>query len=147
MHRLLIWQSILISFPINVLGRSGRRWHVSRIASPIPMRSQTLRFTLLAILPAWLAIASPASGQGTDNPSPSSSTTSSSPPVIKLPPFDVTAQKEQPPSIKQTFEKFNHVFDGPFPSLRSGPLIEAILWRHHYLTEHPTEEAVIVTTQ
>jgi hypothetical protein len=130
----------------------------------------------LALCPAWLIFISATKGQDADDSispppavslpppnlgaptldSPSGSSrpaneaetsTSSSQSVIKLPPFEVTAPRDQTPSLKQTYEKANHAFDGPFPSLRSGSLIEAILWRHRYLTEHTDEEAVIVTTQ
>jgi hypothetical protein len=116
------------------------------------------------LLPAGLAIGPAAWAQDPDNPvppppvvqlpppvlndaPPAASPASSAHAVIKLPPFDVTEPKEHLPSINGTFEKLNHVFDGTFPSLRSGPLIEAILWRHRYLKEHPREDAIIVTTQ
>ncbi len=61
---------------------------------------------------------------------------------VKLSPFVVTDKKP-----KAGIEKLVHLFDGEFPSLRSGPMVEAILWRHRYLTDHPAENAVIITDQ
>jgi hypothetical protein len=68
-------------------------------------------------------------------------------PPVQLPPVEVTGSRILPHDINSTFEKMNHLFDGPFPSLRSGPMIEAILWRHRFLDKHPGEQALIVTTE
>jgi hypothetical protein len=128
------------------------------------MRPRLPRFTTLATLPIWLVLASATQGQDADNlvpPPPAAplpppdltppmlapAATSSAPAVIKLPTFKVIAPRDQPSALKETFEKVNHAFDGPFPSLRSGQLIEAILWRHQYLNDHPHETAFIATTQ
>lgn len=66
---------------------------------------------------------------------------------VKLPPYEVIDSRLESAQIHPGYEKINHLFDGPFPQLRSGPLIEAILWRHRYLVAHPDEGAVIITGQ
>jgi hypothetical protein len=65
--------------------------------------------------------------------------------TIQLPPYEVIGEKPQWGAFHQSFETLNHAFDGPFPELRSGPLIEAILWRHRYLITHPSDDAIILT--
>lgn len=67
--------------------------------------------------------------------------------TIQLPPYEVIGEKPEWGTLRQSFETLNHAFDGPFPELRSGPLIEAILWRHRYLAEHPSDDAIILTAQ
>jgi len=105
----------------------------------IQPRIRSARFGHWALLPACLVVASPLCGEPVVNPSPA--------PPVQLPPYDVSAPRELGPNIDSGIEKLNHLFDGPFPSLRSGALIEAILWRHRYLGEHPEEKAVIITTE
>ncbi len=63
-------------------------------------------------------------------------------PAVQLPAVEVTASRDQGAQIFGG----NPLFDHAFADLRSGTLIEAILWRHHYLENHPHDEAVIVTT-
>jgi hypothetical protein len=65
--------------------------------------------------------------------------------TIQLPPYEVIGEKPEWGTFHQSFETLNHAFDGPFPELRSGPLIEAILWRHRYLATHPSDDAIILT--
>ncbi|HEX3730496.1 MAG TPA: hypothetical protein VHV47_11870, partial [Opitutaceae bacterium] len=60
-------------------------------------------------------------------------------PPVMLPEVEVRAQP-----FFDGFEKINHAFDGAFPSLNSGELVEAVLWRHRYLAAHPQEQAIIV---
>src|SRR5665213_1750110 len=90
-----------------------------------------------------LAVASPSFGQNAapSPPSPAAGAT------IQLPPYEVIGEKPEWGAMRQSFETLNHAFDGPFPELRSGPLIEAILWRHRYLAEHPSDDAIILTAQ
>ncbi|HEX3729406.1 MAG TPA: hypothetical protein VHV47_06350, partial [Opitutaceae bacterium] len=64
---------------------------------------------------------------------------------MHLPPYQVTVPQGTN-GFLIAWDKLNHAFDGPFPELRSGPMVEAILWRHRYLADHPNEKAVIVTT-
>jgi hypothetical protein len=66
--------------------------------------------------------------------------------TVKLPPYNVVEPPVQESKFHALFEGLNHRFDGPFPELRSGPMVEAILWRHRFLEEHPNEDAIIVTT-
>ncbi len=66
--------------------------------------------------------------------------------VVHLAPYEMIEPKA-PETLHQKLQALDHVFDGPFPELRSGPLIEAILWRHKYLAEHPGDHALILTTQ
>ncbi len=63
-------------------------------------------------------------------------------PAVQLPSVTVTAQKDKGNPIFGG----NSLFDGPFADLAGGPLIEAIFWRHRYLTNHPQEDAVILTS-
>ncbi|HVW21429.1 MAG TPA: hypothetical protein VHC86_09450 [Opitutaceae bacterium] len=65
---------------------------------------------------------------------------------VRLPPYNVISAPSKETRFHAFFEGLNHKFDGPFPELRSGPMVEAILWRHRFLEEHPKEDAVIVTT-
>lgn len=102
------------------------------------MKLRTPQIALLAVLPTLTIFVSSMRGAQTVNPAPA--------PPVQLPPYLVTGSTDLPHDINGTFEKLNHLFDGPFPSLRSGALIEAILWRHRYLEAHPDEQAVIITT-
>ena len=61
-------------------------------------------------------------------------------------PYEVIEPKA-PQTFHEKMQALDHVFDGPFPELRSGPLIEAILWRHKYMIEHPADRALILTTE
>ena len=61
-------------------------------------------------------------------------------PTVQLPPYEVIEAKDPKRDLP------NPLFDHVFADLRSGPMIEAILWRHRYLEDHPREEAVILTT-
>src|SRR5580698_2243556 len=93
------------------------------------------KLALPAIWAALLAGLSPVQAAQTATPP--------SEPAVQLPPVEVTAsQQKKPQSIFETNPLFLHTF----ADLRSGPMIEAILWRHHYLEDHPQEQAVIVTT-
>ncbi len=56
-------------------------------------------------------------------------------------PVEVTAQQPRTHSILGG----NPLFDHNFADLAGGPLIAAIFWRHRYLTDHPQEDAVILT--
>ncbi len=62
--------------------------------------------------------------------------------AVQLPPVTVTARKEKENPIFGG----NSLFDSTFANLAGGPLIEAILWRHRFLANHPGEDAVILTT-
>lgn len=62
-------------------------------------------------------------------------------PAVQLPAVEVTATKD-----KTEHKTYNSYHEGTFARLRSGPMVEAILWRHHYLASHPQEEAIILTT-
>jgi hypothetical protein len=99
---------------------------------PLPPRAWPRALCVLAGLPAVLLAQT--SQPKADEP-------------VQLPPFNVTAPSAPLLKFQQAYEKLNHRFDGPFPGLRSGPMIEAILWRHKYLKDHPGEDAIIVTTQ
>lgn len=66
--------------------------------------------------------------------------------TIQMAPYEVV-EPRPPAGLGEKLQEMDHSFDGPFPQLRSGPLIEAILWRHRYLSEHPSDRAVILTTQ
>jgi hypothetical protein len=85
---------------------------------------EILAALLLAALPARAA---PAAAEGPM-------------PAFQLPTVEVIESANRKPDLS------NPLFDHTFADLRSGPLIEAILWRHRYLEDHPREEAVIVTT-
>ena len=63
-------------------------------------------------------------------------------PAVQLPSVTVTAPKEKENPVFGG----NPLFDQTFADLAGGPLIEAIFWRHRFLTRHPQEDAVILTT-
>lgn len=65
--------------------------------------------------------------------------------TIHMEPYEVVEPKVSV-TIEQKLQDMDHRFDGPFAELRSGPMIEAILWRHRYLSEHPSDKAIILTT-
>ena len=62
--------------------------------------------------------------------------------MVELPSVTVTAKQEKQNPIFGG----NPLFDHTFADLAGGPLIEAIFWRHHFLTHYPQEDAVILTT-
>jgi hypothetical protein len=95
------------------------------------MKNELTRFGPGKFLVVLILAAVPARAQ-TVNPAPA--------PAVQLPTYEVTESKNR------KLEAPNPLFDHPFADLRSGPMIEAILWRHHYLEDHPREEAVILTT-
>jgi hypothetical protein len=94
-----------------------------------------------------LALAAPSAALAQNAAPAPASTAPAAGDTIQLPPYEVVGQKQDWSPMHQSFETLNHAFDGPFPELRSGPLIEAILWRHRYLITHPTEDAIILTIQ
>jgi hypothetical protein len=96
--------------------------------------------TIFACAAPALILASVSMAQTAATPLPASGGT------IQMAPYEVIDQKPDT-GCHQTYETLNHAFDDPFPELRSGPLIEAILWRHRYLADHPGEDAIIITTQ
>lgn len=65
---------------------------------------------------------------------------------IRLQTMVVTAEppKVGVEAIKEAYDHLNHLVDGPFPGFRNGFLIDAILWRYRYVSEHPAETAVVV---
>jgi hypothetical protein len=87
----------------------------------------------MLLAPLWSLLVSTAAGAPLANPSPQ--------PAVQLPSVEVTAAKD-----KTERKTYNSYHEGSFARLRSGPMIEAILWRHHYLSGHPKEEAIILTT-
>lgn len=87
----------------------------------------------LLLAPAWLALAAAATDVPLANPAPA--------PAVQVPAVEVTAPKGA--AAHRVFDSFH---EGAFARLRSGPMIEAILWRHHYLAGQPKEEAIILTT-
>ncbi len=89
----------------------------------------------LALLPVWPVRAAPSAETQT--------VSTDANPAVQLPQIVVTASRE-----KKTTPLFttNPLFDHPFADLRSGPMIEAIFWRHKYLKDNPAEQAIIVTT-
>jgi hypothetical protein len=96
---------------------------------------------ILAAMGTALAATAGAGAQNAAPPAPEPGDT------VHLPSYEVIGEKPEISGLHQSFETLNHAFDGPFPELRSGPLIEAILWRYRYLKEHPGNEALILTTQ
>ena len=61
---------------------------------------------------------------------------------VQLPAYEVTAPRFTSPTA-EFMEKMDTLFDSPWVDARGGPLIQDIIWRHGYLAEHPSEEAVI----
>jgi hypothetical protein len=76
---------------------------------------------------------------------PDASPTPPSGEVLKMEPYEVVSPR-LPSGFHEVLQSMDHALDGPFPEIRSGPLVEAILWRHRYLAEHTADKAVIVTT-
>ena len=87
-----------------------------------------------ALWPTLLTLAAAAAVHGapTANPAPAA--------PVQLPTYEVNETKNR------RLNPGNPLFDHAFADLRSGAMIEAILWRHHYLEDHAQEEAVIFTT-
>jgi len=65
---------------------------------------------------------------------------------MELPAFEVTAPTFTSP-LFEFYEKMDHLFDGPWVDAQGGALIQAIIWKHGYLSVHPTEDAVILIQQ
>ncbi len=65
---------------------------------------------------------------------------------VELPAYEVTAPKYSSGYAEFT-EKLNRLFDAPWIDARGSPLIQAIVWRHGYLSEHPSDDAVIYVSQ
>jgi hypothetical protein len=101
------------------------------MVSPSP-RSSPPPFTIPAIIVTLLIGISSGHAAQTANPGAN--------PAVQLPSVTVTAQKEKANPIFGG----NPLFDHTFADLAGGPLIEAIFWRHRYLTNHPQEDAVIL---
>jgi len=61
---------------------------------------------------------------------------------VNLPAYEVTAPRFSSP-FAAFIDKLNTMFDEPWIDARGSPLIQAIIWRHGYLVEHPSDEALI----
>ncbi len=66
--------------------------------------------------------------------------------AVELPAYEVTAPQYSS-GYSEFVEKLNRIFDAPWVDARGSPLIQAIVWRHGYLSEHPSDEAVIYVNQ
>jgi len=66
---------------------------------------------------------------------------------VEMPPVIVTVTREKVSPVVKFFRDLDNLFQGPFLNVRSGPLIEAIVWRYHFLQTHPQETAVILVDQ
>ncbi|HVW20527.1 MAG TPA: hypothetical protein VHC86_04880 [Opitutaceae bacterium] len=65
-------------------------------------------------------------------------------PPVQMSPYEVTAPPFTSP-FQEFYSKLDSRFDGPWVDTgRSGALIEAIIWRHGYLSTHPSDQAVIL---
>ena len=65
---------------------------------------------------------------------------------VELPAYEVTAPK-YPSGYSEFTEKLNRIFDAPWVDARGSPLIQAIVWRHGYLSEHPSDDAIVYVNQ
>jgi len=63
-------------------------------------------------------------------------------PAVELPAYQVTAPTFTSP-IAEFLDKLDRLFDSPWVDAQGGPLIQDIIWRHEYLAEHPSDEAII----
>lgn len=61
---------------------------------------------------------------------------------VELPAYQVTAPRFSSPAA-EFMEKMDTLFDSPWIDAQGGPLIQDIIWRHAYLAEHPSDEALI----
>ena len=73
---------------------------------------------------------------------PAAASSSSSDPAVELPAYQVTAPKFTSP-IAEFLDKLDRLLDSPWVDAQGGPLIQDIIWRHEYLAEHPSDEAII----
>jgi hypothetical protein len=62
--------------------------------------------------------------------------------LVELPAYQVTAPRFSSPAA-EFMEKMDTLFDSPWIDAQGGPLIQDIIWRHAYLAEHPSDEALI----
>src|SRR5471030_2216524 len=65
---------------------------------------------------------------------------------VHLPAYEVTAPRYSS-GFSEFIQKLDTLFDAPWVDARGSPLIQAIVWRHGFLSEHPSDEAVIYVTQ
>jgi hypothetical protein len=63
-----------------------------------------------------------------------------------MPVYEVTAPKFTS-RIEELYEKIDNLNDTIWVDARGGALIQAIIWRHGYLREHPSDEAIILIKQ
>jgi hypothetical protein len=61
---------------------------------------------------------------------------------VEMPAYQVTAPRFTSPTA-EFMEKMDTLFDSPWIDAQGGPLIQDIIWRHAYLSEHPSDEAII----
>ena len=100
-------------------------------ASPI-MKTSPRQLSLLAPL-AVLALAPAVFASSVDNPT-------------ELAAYQVTALKFTSP-LAEFMDRLDRLFDSPWVDAQGGPLIQDIIWRHEYLAEHPSDEAIIYVTR
>lgn len=63
---------------------------------------------------------------------------------VRLPAYEITAPPFTSP-MQEFYVRGDNLFNAPWVDAgRGGALIEAILWRHAYLSEHPSDRAVIL---
>jgi hypothetical protein len=65
---------------------------------------------------------------------------------VHLPAYEVTAPKFTS-GFAEFMQKLDTLFDAPWVDARGSPLIQAIVWRHGFLSEHPSDEAIIYVNQ
>jgi hypothetical protein len=65
---------------------------------------------------------------------------------VQLPAYEVTAPRFTSP-IQEFYHKLDNLFDAPWVDAYGSPLIQAIIWRHGFLLEHPNDEAGILIHQ
>ncbi len=67
-------------------------------------------------------------------------------PVVKLDPLTVHASRDQPPGkgSDEAYWKLQQFGQGDNFHIRGGQLVDAIIFRHDYLQQHPNERAIVV---
>jgi hypothetical protein len=61
---------------------------------------------------------------------------------VELPAYEVSSPKFSSP-VAEFLDKLDNLFDSPWIDAQGGSLIQDIIWRHQYLAEHPSDQAII----
>ena len=118
--------------------RNGPSPNSVRCASHL-RRLRILALAAMAFARSGAAEAPPAAGEFTMQPANET--------PIQMPAFTVTVSHYRGGPVYRLEQFLDRLMPSPFLNLRSGALIEAIVWRHRYLKEHPGEQAVIFTDE